>query len=126
MGSRAVAIDSTPRRDATPMLGFAWLTLRQAQEALKSGRLEEAHRLLRAESARSHRGSWDLLQQLAQALIQRGQRHLEHGDAVAAWADLSRAEEVGGASDAAAAPLRQALIKYDLSEAKKLLEGGEP
>ena len=28
------------------MLGFAWLTLRQAEEALKKGRLEEAQRLL--------------------------------------------------------------------------------
>jgi len=37
------------------MLGFAWLTLRQAQEALKNGRLEEAQRLLEQPAARSHR-----------------------------------------------------------------------
>jgi tetratricopeptide (TPR) repeat protein len=108
------------------MLGFAWLTLRQAQDALKSGRLEEAHRLLVADDARGHRGSWELLQQLAQALIQRGERHLAHGDATAAWSDLGRAEEVGGPSDSAAARFRQALVKHDLADAKKLLHAGEP
>ena len=45
------------------MLGFAWLTLRQAQEALKSGRLEEALRLLEQPGARSHRRTHDLLVQ---------------------------------------------------------------
>jgi len=47
------------------MLGTAWLTLRQAQEALKNGRLEEAQRLLSQSGAQGHRRSWNLLQQLA-------------------------------------------------------------
>ena len=37
------------------MFGFAWLTLRQAQEALKNGRLEEALRLLGQPGVRNHR-----------------------------------------------------------------------
>jgi len=37
------------------MFGFAWLTLRQAQEALKNGRLEEAQRLLAQSSVHNHR-----------------------------------------------------------------------
>jgi hypothetical protein len=107
------------------MLGFAWLTLRQAQEALKNGRLEEAHRLLCEPDARGHKGSWELLQQLARGFIQRGERHLQHEDTPAAWNDLILAEQVG-ASDDAAAKLRQTLIRRELGEARKLLEAGEP
>jgi hypothetical protein len=107
------------------MLGFAWLTLRQAQEALKTGRLEEAYRLLYAPDAKGHRGSWELLQQLGQAFVARGQRHLEHGDATAAWCDLILAEQVG-AADQATVQLRQALVRHDLGEARKLLDAAEP
>jgi hypothetical protein len=107
------------------MLGFAWLTLRQAQEALKNGRLEEAQRLLCEPDTRGHKASWELLQQLAGGFVQRGERHLEHDDAPAAWNDLILAEQVG-VSDDAAAKLRQALIRRDLGEARKLLDAGEP
>jgi len=55
------------------MIGFAWLTLRQAQEALKNGRLEDAHRLLGQSAAQGHKRSWELLQQLARGFVQRGE-----------------------------------------------------
>lgn len=107
------------------MLGFAWLTLRQATEALKHGRLEEAHRLVCQPCAQGHKGSWELLQQVARAFVDRGQRHLDHDDAVAAWNDLVQAEQVG-LSDAAGAKLRQALVQRGLAEATALLDAGEP
>jgi hypothetical protein len=66
-----------------------------------------------------------LLQQLAKAFVARGEGHLKHGDATAAWSDLILAEQVG-TSDPAAAKLRQALVRHDLEEAKKLLNAGEP
>ena len=37
------------------MLGFAWLALRQAQEALDRGRLEEAQRLLGQNCLQGHK-----------------------------------------------------------------------
>jgi len=56
------------------MIGFAWLTLRQAQEALKNGRLEDAHRLLGQSCAQGHKRSWELLQQVARGFLERGER----------------------------------------------------
>ncbi len=107
------------------MLGFAWLTLRQATEALKNGRLEEAHRLVCQPCAQGHKGSWELLREVAHAFVERGQRHFDHDDAVAAWNDLLQAEQIG-VSDEAAGKLRQALVQRGINEATALLDAGEP
>lgn len=106
------------------MLGFAWLTIRQAQEALKAGRLEEAYRLLSQPDARGHKESWDLLRQVARGFVERGERALQHDDPAAAWKDLLLAEQVG-VSDDGLARLRQALVRRGLSEARALLDAGE-
>ncbi|MBY0521798.1 MAG: FHA domain-containing protein [Gemmataceae bacterium] len=108
------------------MLGVAWLTLRQAQEALKNGRLEDAHRLLSESGAQGHKRSWDLLQQIAQGFVERAQRHLSQNDADAAWNDLLRAEQVGAGDNKAAAQLRQTLANLALAQARAQLEAGHP
>jgi len=107
------------------MLGFAWLTLRQAQEALKNGRLEEAQRLLQEPGMLAQKGAGDLLQEVARAFVGRGERHLAHEDPAGAWNDLLLAEQVGVA-DTDSARLRQALIRQGLGDARALLEAGEP
>jgi tetratricopeptide (TPR) repeat protein len=107
------------------MLGFAWLTLRQAREALKNGRLEEAHRLLCQPAAQGHQRSWELSQQLARAYVERGIRHLREDDPEAAWVDLGLAEQINR-SDAAAERLRKALVRLGLAQAQGLLQAGEP
>jgi hypothetical protein len=107
------------------MIGFGWLALRQAQEALKSGLLEEAQRLLGQPVVQGQKRSWELLQQLARAYVERGERHLRHEDPAAAWADLLRAEQTG-VSEPAIARLRQSLTRLGLAEARALLEAGEP
>jgi tetratricopeptide (TPR) repeat protein len=107
------------------MIGFAWLAIRQAQEALKNGRLEEAHRLLCQSAAQGHKRSWELLQQVAQRFVERGEWHLRHEDPAAAWNDLVAAEQVGVAGSAAAR-LRQNLTRLGLAEVRTLLEAGEP
>jgi hypothetical protein len=107
------------------MLGMAWLTLRQAQEALKSGRLEEAQRLLAQSGAQGHKQSWPLLQQVAQGFVERGQRHLERSDPEPAWADLLRAEQVG-AAETSAADLRQRLTRLAIADVRARLEVGQP
>jgi tetratricopeptide (TPR) repeat protein len=107
------------------MLGFAWLTIRQAQEALKNGRLEEAHRLLAQPAAQGHKRSWELQQQLARAFVERGERHLRHDDDEAAWSDLLQAEQLGSA-DSRANQLRQALFRLGVVKASALLQAGEP
>ncbi|HLJ95710.1 MAG TPA: FHA domain-containing protein [Gemmataceae bacterium] len=107
------------------MLGFAWLALRQAQEALKNGRLEEAQRLLCQPAAHGHKRSWELLQQVANGYVERGERHLEHENLAAAWNDLVAAEQMGVA-DSAAYRLRQDLTRLGLAEVRTLLEASEP
>src|SRR5947199_5418312 len=107
------------------MLGFVWLTVRQAQEALRTGRLEEALELLGQPTVRAHKRSNDLLQQLARAFTERGERHLRHDDSIAAWNDLLKAEQVG-VQESAVVRLRQALTRLGIAEVRALLEAGEP
>jgi hypothetical protein len=107
------------------MLGFAWLTLRQAEEALKTGRLEEAHRLLGQPAAQGHKRSWQMLRDVAQGFVQRGQQRARNDDLEAAWHDLLQAEQMGRA-ESDAGRLRQDLIRTGLAEARMYLKAGEP
>jgi hypothetical protein len=114
-----------PGSPESTMIGFGWLALRQAQEALKSGLLEEAQRLLAQPVVQGQKRTWELLQQLARAFAERGERNLRREDPTAAWADLLRAEQTG-VSDPTAGRLRQALTRLGLAEVRALLEAGEP
>src|SRR5207237_928110 len=100
-------------------------TLRQAQEALKNGRLEEAHRLLCQSAAQGHKKSFELLQQVVRGFVERGERHLSHEDAEAAWHDLLQAEQLQG-DHRDADRLRQALVRLGIAEVRALLQAGEP
>jgi tetratricopeptide (TPR) repeat protein len=107
------------------MLGFAWLALRQAQEALKNGRLEEAHRILCQSAAQGHKKSFELIQQVARAFVERGERQLRRDDAEAAWHDLLQAEQLDR-DNRDADRLRQALVRLGLAEVRALFQAGEP
>src|SRR5437764_7593061 len=104
------------------MFGFAWLTIRQAQEALKNGRLEETLRLLEQPAARNHRRTGELLVQLARAFVERGERRLAQDQAEQAWSDLLQAETL--AQDKGSDRLRQALVRLGLAELRALLQAG--
>jgi hypothetical protein len=107
------------------MFGFAWLTLRQAQEALKNGRLEEAQRLLSLPSVQGQRRRGDLLPALARAFVERGERQLRLDDAEGAWRDLLLAEGLG-TGEKSCDRLRLALTGLGLAEVRALLGAGEP
>jgi hypothetical protein len=107
------------------MLGLGWLALRQAQEALRTGRLEDAQCLLAQPSVQGHKRAWELLQQLARAFLERGDRHLRGDDPTAAWADLLRGEQLG-VTDPGLARLRQTLTRLGLDHVRSLLEAAEP
>ena len=107
------------------MTGFGWLTIRQAKEALKNGRPEEAQRLLSQGAAEGHQRSWDLLQKTGEAFLARGVRLLAQENVEGAWNDLLAAEQLGAKNEAANA-LRQMLTKAGLAEARDLLDRGEP
>src|SRR5205823_160105 len=112
-------------RNTEPMLGFGWLALRQAQEALKNGRLEEAHRILCQSAAQGHKKSFGLLQQVVRGFVERGERHLRLDDAEAAWNDLLQAEQLDR-DNRDADRLRQSLVRLGLAEVRALLQAGEP
>lgn len=107
------------------MLGSAWLALRQAQEALKNGRLEDAHRLLCQSAVQGHKKSFELLQQVVRGFVERGERQLRRDDVEAAWHDLLQAEQLDRDSREADR-LRQALVRLGLTEIRALLQAGEP
>ena len=102
-----------------------WVTLRQAQEALKAGRLEEAYRLVTAPEVAGHKKAGELIRQVGQALLARAHLHLRHNDAGAAWQDLRLAEAAGDHS-AYAVQLRQQLVQRGLDEVRALLNAGDP
>lgn len=105
------------------MLDFAWLPLRQAQDALNNERLEDARRLLAQPAVQGHKRSWELHRQLADAFIARGERYAEQENDEGAWSDLLQAEALGRASGAAR--LRKKLAAEGLAETRKLLEAGD-
>src|SRR5436309_16052170 len=107
------------------MFGFGWLALRQVQEALNDGRLEEAQRLLDQPSVRGHRRHGELLRQLARLYVERGERALRQDNAEAAWPDLIRAEQLQTA-ERGTDRLRQALTRLGLSQVRALLQAGDP
>jgi tetratricopeptide (TPR) repeat protein len=107
------------------MLGFGWLALRQAQEALRTGRLEEAHKLLTSPAAQGQRGRQTLLAKLCRAYVARAERQLRQDDSDAAWRDLLQAEQVQPA-DPGAENLRQALTRLGATEIRAALEAGDP
>ena len=107
------------------MTGFGWLTIRQAKEALKNGRPEDAQRLLSQGAAEGHQRSWDLLQKTGEAYLARGSRLLAQDNVEGAWNDLLGAEQLGIKTEAALV-LRQMLTKTGLAEARDLLDKGEP
>ncbi len=106
------------------MFGFGWLTLRQAQVALKAGRLDEAQRLLFQPNTRNHRRAGELIQQLAQALAERGERLLRLDDPEAAWLDLLKAEQLQ-TTERSVDRLRQSLSRLGIAQVRAMLQAGE-
>ena len=106
------------------MFGFAWLAIRQAREALRQGRLEEAHRLLTQPAIREHRAAGELLAQLIRCHVDQAERHLKHDDAEGAWRDLLLAEQLQ-TTEKGVENLRQTLARLGLAEVRALLQAGE-
>jgi tetratricopeptide (TPR) repeat protein len=102
-----------------------WLTLRQAEDALKHGRLDDACRLLQQPEAMGHKKASELLQQIGLAYLSRAELHLQHNDTPAAWDDLLRAEQAGLHSKPAL-KIRQELQQRSLKEVQQLLTANEP
>lgn len=107
------------------MLGFAWLAIRQAQEAIDNGRLEDAQRLLTQGAIVGHRRQPGLLADLATAFARRGEKLFREKQTEAAWRDLLQAEMLQKANPATLT-LRRALIQNALSDLRDLLAAADP
>ena len=73
-----------------------FLRMKQAETALKDGRLDEAYELLGESDVRDHRRGQELTGQLVRALLDRGRGHLENDQPEQAHADAAKAQQLGG------------------------------
>lgn len=105
------------------------LKIRQAECALADGRLDEAYALAQPAPVRSHRRGQDLVTKLVNALVERGQEHLEAGRTREAVADCEKASLLGGNLPGIAA-LRSAALETTLDgqradrQRARLIEAG--
>jgi hypothetical protein len=102
-----------------------WFTLRQARDALRGGRPDEARRLLDPLVADGYRKAAKLTPEVAGGFLTRAERHLRADNVDAAWADLLAAEAIDPGA-ARAVRLRQTLTRLGLAECRAALEAGNP
>src|SRR5260221_6081274 len=107
------------------MFGTAWLTLRQIREALHTGRLDEASRLLGQNGVRGNKKAFALQQQVVKGLLDRAEKHLRSDALAPAWEDLHLAELLAP-NDSTVERFRQRLLRLGLAEARTALEAGRP
>lgn len=107
------------------MLGQGWLSLKQAQDALKGGRLDDALQLLTNPQIQGHKKYGEFTQQLQKAFVDRAEKQLRRDDADGAWQDVIKAESLGIINDNLAR-IRNTLSKLGIAEVKALLEVGKP
>ncbi len=107
------------------MAASPWLTLKQARDALRGGRPDEARRLLDPLAADGYRKAAKLSADVATAYLRRAERHLRADAVDAAWTDLRAAEAVAP-SHPAAVRLRTTLTRLALAECRAALEAGRP
>ncbi len=102
-----------------------WLALRQAQEAVASGRPDEAHRHLEPLLAEGHRRAYRMARDVVKAYTARARKALDQHNPDAAWRDLISAEALN-TGEKAVTELRQVLARLSLVQIRALLEAGRP
>jgi len=107
------------------MLGQWRIALRQADEAAKAGRFDEALALASRPDVADHHHAVQLRNKLAMELIGRAARRGEADDLVGAIDDLRVAEGLGAPPDALAAT-RLGLAERVAAEVRAELDAGEP
>ena len=107
------------------MLGHWRITLRQAEESAKAGRMEQAIELASRPDVADHRQAVTLRGRLARDLVARSARRAAVDDRAGALADLNLAERHGVAPDVLASA-RLKLADLLSSEVRRDLESGDP
>lgn len=107
------------------MLGHWRMVLRQAEEAARAGRYDEAVALVSRPDVADHHNALHLRSRLAQELVARAARRGGADDVSGAIDDLNLAERIGAAPDALAAA-RLSLADLVAGEVRADLDAGEP
>ncbi len=100
------------------------LKVREAEEALKAGRLNEAHQRLVRDDLLQFLPGKRLAARIASQLAERAQRNAYDADLNAGWRDLAAASEVAGETPELLAA-RRALAESSMSQAESLLATGD-
>jgi len=100
------------------------LKVREAEEALKAGRLNDAQQMLVRDDLTQYLPGKRLAVKIAAKLAERAQRNAYDADLRAGWRDLQAATEVAGETTELLAA-RRALVDTSLRHAEKLLAMGD-
>ncbi|HWB34549.1 MAG TPA: hypothetical protein VHA75_00840, partial [Rugosimonospora sp.] len=95
------------------MTDSPWLALRQAQEAVKNNRPEDAHRLIEPLVAEGYRKAWRLARSVVRLYLSRAAKALDQDNPDVAWRDLLAAESLN-TGESAVADLRHSLSRLGL------------
>jgi hypothetical protein len=101
------------------------LKVREAEEALRHGRLEEASRLLAERGLLEFLPAKRLLAKVAHEMAQRAEQNFAAGATMAGWQDLAAAERMGAEANKLAG-LKQQFVDRGLAEAEAYLAAGDP
>lgn len=99
--------------------------LRQAEDAVARGQLDEASRILAQGELRLFQPSRQLQAELAQKLAQRGRERATRGETQAGWRDWETAVSLGAAAQSVE-QLEAALVEQSLAEAAGYLAASQP
>lgn len=101
------------------------IKLREAEEALRVGRLDEAKRLLCDGNLVEFRPGKELMRKVAAEMARRAERKVACGQTLDGLRDLETAA-VLGAGEETVAVVRRQIVDRASQEARQLLEAGEP
>jgi hypothetical protein len=99
--------------------------LKQAEEAFKCGRLDEARQLLSDSELMQYLPAQKLSAKVAEAIAQRAGRRIAEGDTQAGWNDLKAAERLGGQTEQMI-QVRGVLVDRSLAEVDNYLRANDP
>jgi hypothetical protein len=104
----------------------AWrVQLRQVEQALRAGQLDEAKRLLSRDGLRNFLPGKRLSLEIADSLVRRACQHAARGETSAGWHDLAAATDLAGERECLA-DARGRLVERSLTEAVRYIEADDP
>lgn len=101
------------------------MKVREAEEAFRGGRLEDASRVLQERGLLEFLPARRLMAQIAEKMAARAELRLASGATMAGWKDLVAAEQLGAEPKEVIA-VKQQFIEHALAEATAYVQAGDP